>query len=161
MAQTIALYRGELTLTNQSVSTIFTNTSSGTATRLRVGYLSWQSDFATVSGYLTLSIVRNGGTAYNPVGGTYPGGSPTTARLVGFTSSDSVNVQNIGSIYGTGFSNTVAVTPYRTFAYGTIAYYNSTIMIGPSDSVSLSWQDNGGGAQSCLATYCIVGITES
>lgn len=159
MPQTITLYRGEVTLAQNSLSTIFTNTASGTATRLRVGYLSWQSDNPTVYGSLTLSIVRSGGTAYNPVAGTY---ASNVSRLQGFAPISGLNTQTTGGFfYGSGYTSASSIDPYKVTAFSNIAVYNDNIMVGPSDSVVLSWNDNGGTNKSCLATYCIVGITES
>lgn len=164
MAQTIQLYRGQVTCTQGTTTTLFTNTSSGTATRLRIGYIGWQSNFSTVYGALTIGVLRSGSSNYVAIGGS---GGSTPSRFESFVphntsvATGSTNTQSMPWL-----NNASGVTLYQTNSLSqasnpSTAYYIADVMIGPSDQVAVGWYDNGGGSRAATVDYCIVGITES
>lgn len=164
MAQTIQIYRGQVTISQNTSATLFTNTSSGTATRLKVGYLGWQSNFNTVYGALSLGVLRSGSSNYVAIGGqggsnaskfvsfvphntSITGGTSTNATFPFLTNAGDVNLINMSSLYQGNAPSS--------------AYYISDVLIGPSDQIAIGWYDNGGGGRAAVVDYCIVGITES
>ena len=164
MAQTIQLYRGQVTCTQGSTTTLFTNTSSGTATRLRIGYIGWQSNFSTVYGALSIGILRSGSSNYVAIGAS---GGSNPARTESFVP------HNTSITSGAGTSQTLpwlnngsGVTLYQTNGLSqgnppSSAFYIADVMIGPSDQVAVGWYDNGGGSRSAVVDYCMVAITEA
>lgn len=169
MPQTITLQRGEVTISNNTSTVLFTNGSSGTATRLVVGYLGYTSDFATVYGYCTFAVLRNGATSpnFNIIAATYPS---DPARTVSFSPHDTANAWHGQATstfeYSPVFRNSTAgiVGASCLSASGngpTRAFYNPNVMIGPSDVVYCGWSDNGGGNRAAVVQYCFTLITES
>jgi hypothetical protein len=164
MAQTIALYRGEITVANATVSTIFTNTSSGTATRLRIGWLSWGSStsVAAPTPRLTLYVA--------PVGLTYSTIIAATKIVAGGTARFGAAVPMVGNpsvdtaIYGQSFSGSdvapgSASYDYQSTMFSKIYYIQDTI-IGPGDLIKVGWSDPIG-LNSAVISYCFSTITES
>lgn len=171
MAQTITLQRGELTLTHNTNSLVFTNGASGTATRMVVGYLSWTSNNSTVYGSCTFAVLRNGASTpnYSIFAATFVGDA---ARTMSFSPHDTTNGwhgQATGTFeYSPCLKNTldagIAGTPVSLSASAngpSRAFYNPDTMLGPSDAVYCAWYDNGGGARSAVIQYCFTLITES
>ena len=166
MAQTVTLHRGQVTLAHNTSTLLFTSTSSGTATRVIPGYLSYQSDFSTVYGYCTFGLLRSGASSpdFVIIGATYPG-SPV--RHVSFSPHDTAS-----GWHGSGTSTTENVPVFSNGSAGPIgtssvyqgspvmAWFNRNIMIGPSDAFYCSWFDNGGGNRSVVVEYCFTLITE-
>jgi hypothetical protein len=167
MAQTVSLHRGQVTLANNTSTLLFTATSSGTATRVIPGYLSYQSDFSTVYGYCTFGILRSGESSPNFViiGATYPGAPARQVHLSphdtasGWHGNGTSTTENIPVLVQTG-----AAGPIQTGAMyqgaGIMAWYNKSIIIGPSDAFYCGWSDNGGGNRSAVVEYCFTLITE-
>lgn len=168
MAQTIALQRGEVTMSQNTTTLLFTNTSSGTSTRMMVGYLSYTSDFGSVYGACSFSILRSGASSpnYTTFAATYAGGA---ARTVGFSPSNTTTGWHGNS--GSGSENTpvfinqgqagiIAAFSLAQVGGPFKAMYLNDIMLGPSDAVYCSWYDNGGGSRSAVVQYCLVLVTE-
>jgi hypothetical protein len=167
MAQTIALQRGSVTLSNNTSTLLFTNTSSGTATRLIVGYLSYLSNFPTVSGHCTFGILRSGASSpnFSMFAGTYPG---QLARQVNFSPNDTSSGWHGTS--GGPIENNPTLTNDNTGLIGAssmsvgngpiVATYNKNVMLGPSDAIYCAWKDNGGGNRAAVIQYCFTLITE-
>lgn len=167
MPQTITLNRGTVTLANNTSTLLFTSPSSGTATRVMPGYLSYQSNFSTVYGYCTFGILRDGASSpdFVIIGATYPGAA---ARQV------SLSPHNTASgWHGSGTSSTENVPVFvQTSTAGPISaqamyqgspimgWFNKNIVIGPSDAFYCAWFDNGGGNRSAVVEYCFTLITE-
>lgn len=167
MAQTIALQRGAVTMSHNTTTSLFTNTSSGTSTRMMVGYLSYVSDFSSVYGYCTFSILRSGASSpnYSIFAASYPGGA---ARTIGFSPHDTTTGWhgNSGSAQENNpvFLNQGQAGLLAAFSLSQTnpikAMYISDVMLGPSDAVYCSWFDNGGGNRSAVVQYCLVLVTE-
>jgi hypothetical protein len=163
MAQTIQLYRGQVTMTQNTNVVLFTNTASGTATRLKVGYIGWQSDFSTVYGNLAIGVLRSGSSNYVSIGAS---GGSNTAREESFIPHNSGVAAGAGTTSNLPWLNASTVTLQR---YGSLsqntapstAFYVSDVLIGPSDQIGIGWYDNGGGSRAAIVDYCFVGITES
>jgi len=64
-----------------------------------------------------------------------------------------VNTVNAGLIQSQCFNVTTSGAPMN-------AFYNTDVMLGPSDAIYCAWFDNGGGAQSAIVQYCFVLVTE-
>lgn len=168
MAQTIALQRGEVTMAQNTQTLLFTNTSSGTATRMMVGYLSWTSDFSTVYGQCAFGVLRNGESSPNFA--TFAASSgPVTRRMVSFSPSNTrtgwhgqgVSATEYSPLMSNDSAGLVQSTPFGSTTSGPYnAYYNTDVMLGPSDAVYCAWYDNGGGNRSAVVQYCIVLVTE-
>jgi hypothetical protein len=164
MAQTVALYRGEITVASGSVSTIFTNTSSGIATRLRIGWLSWATATSVTAPALRLTLyVAPVGLTYSTViaatrsvaTGTYRFGA--AVPMVGNPSVDTV-------IYGQSFSGSdvnpaSATYDYQNTSFNKIFYIQDTI-IGPGDLIKVGWSESVS-STSAVISYCFSTITES
>jgi hypothetical protein len=167
MAQTIALQRGSVTLSNNTSTLLFTNTSSGTATRLIVGYLSYVSDFSTVYGYCSFGILRSGASSpnFSMFAGTSPG---QPARAVSLSPNDTSSgwhgnsgsgTENVPTITGDG-TGLVGVSSISVGNGPIVATYNKNVMLGPSDAIYCAWSDNGGGNRAAVVQYCFTLITE-
>ena len=168
MAQTIALQRGQVTMTQNTQTLLFTNTSSGTATRMMVGYLSWTSDNSTVYGACSFGILRSGESSPNFTAFA-AGGGAAVRRMVSFSPSNTRtgwHGQGVSTTeYSPLMSNTSADLIGSTCLGSNVgspvnAYYNTDVMLGPSDAVYCGWYDNGGGGQSAIVQYCFVLVTE-
>ena len=163
MAQTIQVYRGQVTCAQSSTTTLFTNTSSGTATRLRIGYIGWQSNFSLVYGSLSIGILRSGSSNYVMIGGSNAAQPSRTEAFVPHNTS--VTGYTGTSPYLPYLNNGSAVTLYGSSSLSSgqpaTAYYVQDVMIGPSDQVAVGWFDNGGNNRSAVVDYCIVAITEA
>lgn len=167
MAQTIALQRGAVTLSAYTSTLLFTNTSSGTATRMVVGYLSWVSDFNTVYGLCTFGVLRNGSSSpnFSIFAGT-AGGPARTETFVPHDTGTGWHGQGISStensiaIYNQGGATPIQSSSAYSGAAPILAWYNKNVMLGPSDSVYVSWYDNGGGNRAATIQYCFTLITE-
>lgn len=168
MAQTIALQRGEVTMTQNTATLLFTNTSSGTATRMMVGYLSWTSDNPTVYGSCAFGILRNGESSPNFSAFAASSG-PVTRRMVSFSPSNTrtgwhgqgISATEYSPLMSNNSAGLVQATPFGSTTSGPYnAYYNTDVMLGPSDAVYCSWYDNGGTSQSAIVQYCFVLVTE-
>jgi hypothetical protein len=169
MAQSIALQRGEVTMVHNTSTLLFTNGSSGTATRLVVGYLSYTSNFSTVYGYCTFAVLRNGAASpnFSIIAATYPG---NVSRTVAFSPHDTANGWH-GQATGTFEYSPVLENPdagiigarclSASSPLPSRAFYNPNVMLGPSDGVFCGWFDNGGGSRSAVVQYCFTLITES
>lgn len=169
MPQVIAIQRGALSMTHNTTSLVFTGPSTGSATRIMVGYLSWTSNNATVYGYCTFSVLRSGASSpnFSVFASTYPAGPSRTMSF----SPHNTRTGWHGSSTGT---NEFSPCLYNPSSAGLIqsvclsentngpnrAWYNSDIMIGPSDAVYCSWYDNGGGARAATVQYCFVTVNE-
>lgn len=167
MAQTIALQRGTVTLTQGASTLLFTNTSSGTATRVIVGYLSYTSNYSTVYGYCSFGILRSGASSPNftMFAGTYPG---QPSRTVSFSPNDTSSGWHGNSGGGTEnnptFSNSggglISTSSISVGNGPIVATYNKNVMLGPSDAIYAAWYDNGGGGNPAVIQYCFTLITE-
>lgn len=164
MAQTIQLYRGQVTCTQGTTTTLFTNTSSGTATRLRIGYIGWQSNFSTVYGSLTIGVLRSGSSNYIAIGGSGGSNATRTESFIPHNTSvvaGSTNTQSMPWLANGSTVNLYQTTSLSQTATPSTAFYIADVMIGPSDQVAVGWYDNGGGSRAATVDYCIVGITEA
>jgi hypothetical protein len=65
-----------------------------------------------------------------------------------------VNQVNAGLIQSVCFTTTTSSGAPMN------AFYNTDVMLGPSDAVYCAWFDNGGGGQSAIVQYCFVLVTE-
>ena len=165
MAQTIQLYRGQVTASSSTTTTIFTNTSSGTATRLRVGYIGWSCAFDSVSGALAIGVLRSGSSNYVTFGASQPGivASRSTSLIpynttIGSSNSTTEMIPYLFSNDG----NFYQFRPYyQTANSPPMSFYVNDILIGPSDQIAVGWIDVGGGTRAAVVDYCMVGITES
>lgn len=167
MAQTVTLHRGQITMSHNTTSLLFTATSSGTATRVIPGYLSYQSDFSTVYGYCSFGILRDGASSpdFVIIGGTYPGAPARQVSLSphdtasGWHGSGTSSTENIPVLVQTG---TAGPIQQQSMWQGTpiMGWFNRKIMIGPSDAFYCSWYDNGGGNRAAVVEYCFTLITE-
>ena len=166
MAQTIALQRGEVTMTSNTSTLLFTNTSSGTSTRVIVGYLSYNSDFANVSGYCTFSVLRSGEVSpnFSIFGAASPGNAAKSVTLSPHNVRTGWHgVSNSANDYTPTLNNTTNAGLIQATSLGSgglKAFYNSDVMLGPSDAVYCSWFDNGGGSRAAIVQYCFVLVTE-
>jgi len=171
MAQTVTLQRGELTASHNTVTLLFTNAATGIATRMIPGYLSWTSNFASVSGYCTFGVLRSG--AASPNYAIFAACFPAVAfRTVSFSPHDtsgtfgaalasvnnSVLLNNQGNA---GLADTPKSMVNITSNIATKAFFNPNVIIGPSDAVYCAWYDNGGGSQAAVIQYSFALITES
>lgn len=168
MAQTIALQRGEVTLSNNTSTLLFTNTSSGTSTRMMVGYLSFASNFSSVAGGCTFGILRSGESS--PNFSLFAGSAGYYNRFVTFSPSNTRSGwhgNSGGANENTPFMNSDGTTPLISGSClslsnnpARVAWYNTDVMLGPSDAVYCGWSDNGGGNRAAVIQYCIVLVTE-
>jgi len=163
MVQTIQLYRGQVTCNQATTTTLFTNTSSGTATRLRIGYIGWQSNFSSVYGSLSIGVLRSGSSNYVMIGSS---NTAQASRLESFVPHNtSVGGSTSTVSYFPNLNNQSGVTLYQgaslSASQPATAYYIADVMIGPSDQIAVGWYDNGGNSRAATVDYCIVGITES
>lgn len=174
MPQTIALQRGQITATSGTTNLVFTNTSSGTATRMKIGYLSWTSDFGGVVGRCTFGILRSGASSPNftAFANAFDGDSgnrtvsfiPVTATMnyLPFLGSAANN-----SAYQQWLNNTAGILQTRSYIFNSssnganYAIYVDDLMLGPSDQVHVAWNDSGAGSRAGIIQYCFVLITES
>lgn len=167
MAQTIALQRGEVTLSAYTQTLLFTNTSSGTATRLVVGYLSWTSNFTSVYGMCAFGVLRSGAASpnFSIFAGT-AGGPATTGTFTphntgtGWHGQGVSSTENVPALYGQGASNPIGSASLYQGSSPIMAWYNKNVMLGPSDQIYVSWYDNGGGNRAATIQYCFTLITE-
>lgn len=168
MAQTIALQRGEVTMSNNTNTLLFTNTSSGTSTRMMVGYLSWTSDFSTVYGTLGFGVLRSGASSPN-FSMFAANGAPNPRRTISFSPSNTrtgwhgqgVSSTEYSPLMSNGAAGLIGSTPFGSSTSGVYnAFYNTDVMLGPSDAVYCGWLDNGGGANPAIVQYCFVLVTE-
>lgn len=168
MAQTITLQRGTVTLTQDTTTLLFTNTSSGASSRIVTGYLSY-AIAAGASGYprLNLGVLRNGATSPN-FSVFASANASSSIKAQSFISMDSLGAWkgNSNNYASPGFSSTTtnlygrecldfAVSPRSS------AYFLPSVMIGPSDAVYAGWYDNGGSSLSGVVQYCMAIITET
>lgn len=173
MAQTLVLQRGEVTASQNTTTLLFTNTASGTATRMVVGYLSWASDFSTVAGRCTFGVLRSGEVSPNFTifAGSSGGTSSSFNRFITFLPSDHTsswhgninNAQENSVIMHSNSAGTNAFKNYSclvTFGGGSAARYTTDVMLGPSDEVHVSWNDNGGNNRAAVIQFCILLVTE-
>jgi hypothetical protein len=168
MPQTIALQRGEVTLSNNTNTLLFTNTSSGTSTRMMVGYLSWTSDFSTVYGSLGFGVLRSGASSpnFSMFAATGGAGYRRTVTLSPSNTRTGWHGQDISTVeYSPLMSNSsaglIGATPLEPVVGSPYnGFYNTDVMLGPSDAVYCGWLDNGGGARAAIVQYCFVLVTE-
>lgn len=167
MAQTIALQRGSVTISHNTSTLLFTNTSSGTATRVIVGYLSWTSDFSTVYGQCTFGILRNGASSpnFSIFAANYGGGA---TRNISFSPNDTStgwhgqgasSIENIPVLYN-DTAGIIGAYSLSGSSSPLMATYNKNVMLGPSDQIHCGWYDNGGGNRAAVVQYCLTLITE-
>ena len=169
MPQVIALQRGELSMAHNTTSLVFTGPSTGSSTRLIVGYLGWISDFSTVYGYCTFSVLRSGASSPNHsvFASTYPAGPAKTMSFSPHNTRTGWHGQaTSGIMYCPVLSNPSDPGLLRSTCLsdfsggGSRAFYNADILIGPSDAVYCSWYDNGGGSRAASVQYCFVTVNE-
>jgi hypothetical protein len=167
MAQTIALQRGEVTLSSGTNTLLFTNTSSGTSTRMMVGYLSWTSNFATVYGSLGFGVLRSGESSPNFSMFAATGAaaykrtvtlSPSNTRT-GWHGQDTSNVEYspLMSNDSAGLIGATSLGPINGSPYN--GFYNTDVMLGPSDAIYCGWKDDGS-SRAAIVQYCFVLVTE-
>jgi hypothetical protein len=134
-----------------------------------VGYLSWTSNFSTVYGYCTFSVLRNGASSpnYSVFASTYPGGSARTMTLTphntrtGWHGSSTSSTEISPILFNQSDAGLIGAACLSSSSSGpNRAFYNSDIMIGPSDAIYCSWFDNGGGNQTANVQYCFVTVNE-
>ena len=168
MAQTISLQRGQVTMTQNTQTLLFTNISSGTATRMMVGYLSWTSDNSTVYGNCAFGVLRSGESSPN-FSAFAAGGGAVARRTVSFSPSNTrtgwhgqgVSSTEYSPLMSNGSAGLIQATCLGSNAGSpNNAYYNTDVMLGPSDAVYCAWYDNGGTGQSAIVQYCFVLVTE-
>jgi hypothetical protein len=170
MPQTVTLQRGEISMTHNTTSLLFTSTSSGTATRVIPGYLSFQSDYSSTYGHCTFGILRNGASSPDFV--VFAATTGTQTRQLHFTPHNTAtgwHGQGASSVetsivFG-NFTSTIGMTrnvpAYLASGTPTLAWYHKNLMIGPSDAFYCNWFDNGGSSNPAVVTYCFTLITES
>jgi hypothetical protein len=139
------------------------NTASGTATRLKVGYIGWQSDFSTVYGRVAIGVLRSGSSNYVSIGGS---NASQTARQESLIPHDSGIAAGSGTTTSLPWLHATSIALQRIVSLGqdvtpSTAFYISDVLIGPSDQVAIGWYENGGGSRAAIIDYCFVGITES
>jgi len=171
MAQTVTLQRGEVTLSHNTTSLVFTNGASGIATRLLIGYLSWTSNFSGVIGYCTVGVLRSGASSpnFNIIASTEPYSSSRTVSFSPHDTTGFTGVIGISQFFASTilFNETAAgigTRPSSTQQNANVparAMYNSNTIIGPSDEVHFAWYDNGSGNRAAVIQYCFSLITES
>jgi hypothetical protein len=168
MPQTIALQRGQVTLAVNTSTLLFTNTASGTSTRMMVGYLSWTSDFNTVYGSLGFGVLRSGESSPNFSIFAASGG-PTPRRMVTLSPSNTrtgwhgqgVSATEYSPLMSNTSAGLIGATPFGSSTSGPYnGFYNTDVMLGPSDAIYCGWKDNGGTGQSAIVQYCFVLVTE-
>lgn len=170
MAQTVSIQRGEITMTHNTTSLLFTSTASGTASRVIPGYLSWIASGGTVAGHGSIGILRSGEVSPNFVliAASYPS---TLARTMSYSPHDTAT--GWGSISGVNTANSpILVNPnnagpiqsqsmFQSGSGANMAWFNKYIVVGPSDAFYCGWFDNSGSARSAVFQYCFTFITES
>ena len=164
MAQTVALYRGEITLASPAVSTIFTNTSSGIATRLRIGWLSWATATSVTPTSLRLTLY------VAPVGLTYSTVIAATRVVATGTSRFGAAVPMAGNpssdtaIYALSFTGSDPNPGFTTYDFQSTSfnktYYIQDTIIGPGDLIKVGWSE-AISSTSAVISYCFSTITES
>ena len=169
MPQAIALQRGQLSMSNNTTSLVFTGPSTGSATRVIVGYLSWTTSAGLANGYCTFSVLRNGSASPNysifaASNGNYntytTSFSPHNVRTGWHASSTTTN-ENSPVLSNSSNAGLIGATCLmQTTAGPMLAFYNSDIMIGPSDAIYCSWSDNSGNARTATVQYCFVTVNE-
>jgi len=167
MAQTVTLHRGQITMSNNTTSLLFTATSSGTATRVIPGYLSYQSDFSTVYGTCSFGILRSGASSpdFVIIGGTYAGAPARQLSLSphdtasGWHGNGTSTTENVPVLIQTGTAGPIQLTAMQQGS-PIMGWFNKSIIIGPSDAFYCSWNDNGGGNRAAVVEYCFTLITE-
>lgn len=169
MAQVIAIQRGALSMTHNTTSLVFTGPSTGASTRIMVGYLSWTSNNASVYGYCTFSVLRSGASSpnYASFAASYPSDA---ARTVSFTPHDTRtgwhgpsggSVEQSPILFNQGTAGLLGASCLSSSTNGPArAWYNTDILIGPSDAIYCSWFDNGGGSKAATVQYCFVTVNE-
>ena len=168
MPQTVSIQRGEVTLAHNTSTLLFTATSSGTATRVIPGYLSYQSNFSTVYGYCSFGLLRSGASSpdFVIIGGTYPGSPARQLSLsphdtaTGWQGSAGSSTANVPVFAQTGSAGPIW-TPSMYQGSPIMGWFNRNIIIGPSDAFYAAWFDNGGNSRSAVIQYCFALITES
>lgn len=169
MAQIIALQRGSVSIAHNSTTLLFTGPSTGSSTRLIVGYLGYICDFTFVNGYCTFSVLRSGAASpnYTMFAATYPA---VPAKLVSFTphntrtgwhGNTNTTTENSPVLFAPNVAGINQAQCHSESANGPMrAFYNSDIMIGPSDAIYVSWFDNGGSARTANVQYCFLTVNE-
>ena len=172
MTQTIALQSGEVTMTNNTETLVFTNTASGTATRMVVGLLSFHDVTPTGNtyGYCSWAVLRDGASApdYSEFAGTKPG-QPSHAQTLlpfesaqGFFTTDTSAYQNTTVFYSADATSELQDYSNKSNSSGPRAgWYRDNVIIGPSDKIYCAWKDNGGNNNTAVFQYSFTLITES
>lgn len=168
MPQTVSIQRGEVTLAHNTSTLLFTTSSSGTATRVIPGYLSYQSNFSLVYGYCSFGLLRNGASSpdFTIIGATYPGDQARQLSLsphdtaTGWHGQGTSTTENIPVFVQ---QNTAGPVWTSSMYQGApiMGWFNRNIIIGPSDAFYAAWFDNGGNNRSAVIQYCFALITES
>lgn len=169
MAQTITIQRGLISATSGSTTLLFTQSASGTASRLVVGYLTVTSSNA-IQPFASFAVLPSGQSSPNfSVFAACNAAADGTGRLFSATPHDA------GGFYVDTYQNqkqpifynnlqniTLTRSTWNTSgsAVPTKFFYNSNVMIGPSDSVHVGYSDPNGGLSASII-YCFVIITES
>lgn len=169
MAQVIAIQRGALSMAHSTTTLVFTGPSTGTSTRVIVGYLGWTSNNATVYGYCNFSVLRSGASSpnYAMFAGTYPADAARTVSFsphdtrTGWHGSAGSTTENSPILWNQSTAGLVGGTCLSTSGNGpNRAWFNSDILIGPSDAIYCTWFDNGGGSRTATVQYCFVTVNE-
>jgi hypothetical protein len=158
MAQTLALYRGQITAASGTRTTIFTNSASGTATRLRIGSISFYNSTGNMA--LTVEVLQSGST-YSSLIGAFKGASIIQSTLQPL-SDYKFNLQGSVGGYFTQFNwsqdNIGSLQPVSANTLSPGGYFIQDTIIGPSDAIIIGWYSSSG---SGTISYLFSTITES
>jgi len=160
MAQTLALYRGQITASSGTNTTIFTNSASGIATRLRIGTVAWYSDNSAVVATATIEVLQSGST-YASLIGVFKGVNMKQGTFL--PSNDikfySVTGGSVTSLWGVATNPVNAENLSALGSNGSGGYFIQDVIIGPSDVIRIGWNENS--ARSATISYLFTTITES
>ena len=168
MAQTITIQRGKVTLTSGSTTLLFTNGATGTASRLITGHLTISST-NLIQPAIGFAVLPSGLSSpdYSVFAGTI---ASAAARLFSATPHDAggqfYNTTSNFAVQPTFYNDTLNIQVIRSMATTTASaiptrfYYNTNVMIGPSDAIYVGYTDISA-ANSANVIYNFVIITES
>jgi hypothetical protein len=168
MAQTITLQRGQITSTSATTTLLFTNSATGTATRLIVGYLSYLATSNDTDKFCNFGIRRSGASSGTEAvfassslsaygrGGSFSPHDTATQSIVNTVAQTNNSAKSfVNGLLGAPVSSNDNANPRDL----QISYYNNTTMIGPSDAVYCYYAS--ATSISAVIQYCFILITES
>jgi len=171
MAQTITLQRGELSVSSNTTTLVFTNSSSGTATRMIPGYLGMKMNASDSGVSCVFGVRRSGASAGTEsvfaVGRT--DGSFTQVNGYSFSPHDTaMQAIGVGGSSTTSFGQAITQGGLNVGAFNfgsstpnvSVAFKHNNVMIGPSDEVYVFFRSDSG-SRTATIQFCITLITES